>query len=156
MLKKHGENAQQKELITFNKGFEAYNKKVMYGIDIISVLNKAIDNNRKYGVEYYHDPKYKDMLDYYVNVVFTYHPKEADGTASKEAVTYSLKDDYRKEEGKNIIQKEFLNPVLESEDRIKDFKLAAFRCAEVTYQQKEDVTILETIGRVKQIEFKER
>lgn len=51
-------------LLSFNQGFEAYNKKIMYGTDIISVLNKAIDNNRTYDVETgYEGP-------YYVNVVF--------------------------------------------------------------------------------------
>ena len=45
------ENTQQKELLAFNSSFEAYNKKAMYGADIISVLNKAIDNNLKNGVE---------------------------------------------------------------------------------------------------------
>lgn len=128
----------------------------MYGIDIISVLNKAIDNNRKYGVEYYHEPKYQDMLDYYVNVVFTYHPKNANGITSNETVTYSLKEHYTKSDGNNLIKNNFLNPVLESEESIKDFKLAAFRCSEITYQQKKDATILETIGRIKQIEFTQR
>ena len=45
-------DTQQKELEDFNKSFEAYNKKIMYGTDIISVLNKAIDNNRRYEVEF--------------------------------------------------------------------------------------------------------
>lgn len=39
------DDTQQQELLDFNQGFEAYNKKIMYGADVISVLNKAIDNN---------------------------------------------------------------------------------------------------------------
>ncbi len=42
----------QKELIAFNTRFEAYNKKLMYGSDIISVFNQAIDNNRAFKIEY--------------------------------------------------------------------------------------------------------
>ena len=34
------------QISTFNSGFEAYNKKVMYGTDIISLMNKAIENNK--------------------------------------------------------------------------------------------------------------
>ena len=44
------ENGAQEELLKFNQGFEVYNKKIMYGSDVISVINKAIDNNKKYKV----------------------------------------------------------------------------------------------------------
>lgn len=37
------------ELESFNKNYEAYNKKRMYGADIITVVNKAIDYNRSLG-----------------------------------------------------------------------------------------------------------
>ena len=33
------------ELNAFNAQYEAYNKKIMYGTDVISVINKAADNN---------------------------------------------------------------------------------------------------------------
>ena len=36
-----------KQLQEFNQQWEAYNKKVLYGTDVISVVNKAIDNNKK-------------------------------------------------------------------------------------------------------------
>lgn len=58
-------NTSQEELLAYNQGFEAYNKKLMYGTDIISVINKAIDNNSKYDVqndknnEYYIDIEVK-------------------------------------------------------------------------------------------------
>lgn len=35
------------ELSKFNQQFEAYNKKLMYGVDVVSCLNKVIDNNKK-------------------------------------------------------------------------------------------------------------
>lgn len=35
----------QEELLAFNQSFASYNKKLMYGTDVISVINKAIDNN---------------------------------------------------------------------------------------------------------------
>lgn len=37
--------AQQKT--TFNKEYEAYNKRRMYGTDVITVINKATENNLK-------------------------------------------------------------------------------------------------------------
>ena len=39
-----------KETNAFNQGFEAYNKKLMYGSDVVSVINKAIDNNKRNNV----------------------------------------------------------------------------------------------------------
>ena len=36
----------QQQIASFNKSFEAYNRSVMYGTDLISVMNKANDHNR--------------------------------------------------------------------------------------------------------------
>ena len=38
----------EEELLKFNKSFNIYNKKVMYGSDVISAINNAIDNNERY------------------------------------------------------------------------------------------------------------
>ena len=38
----------EQSIIDFNKEYEAYNKKIMYGTDVISCINKAISNNEKY------------------------------------------------------------------------------------------------------------
>lgn len=35
-----------KQIAEFNEGYEAYNKQIMYGTDIITVVNKAIDHNK--------------------------------------------------------------------------------------------------------------
>lgn len=53
--------AATQEIVEFNEGYEAYNKKKMYGTDIITVVNKAINNNKKVA-QNTDDP-------YYVNVV---------------------------------------------------------------------------------------
>lgn len=46
----------------FNRSFEAYDKKVMYGTDIISVVNKAIDYNKKLKT---------DQEVYFIDIIFT-------------------------------------------------------------------------------------
>lgn len=57
------DNPTEAALLDFNQGFESYNRKVMYGADVISVLNKAIDNNRAYDVETdYEGPYYMDIV----------------------------------------------------------------------------------------------
>ena len=56
-------NYEEEELLAFNKGFEEFNKKIMYGADVISVINKAIDNNKRNGVTN------QKNSDFYVDVV---------------------------------------------------------------------------------------
>ena len=58
----HG-TEEQKEVLDFNNGFEIYNKNIMYGSDIISAINKAIDNNKRYGTTN------DKTSDYYVDIV---------------------------------------------------------------------------------------
>lgn len=36
------------QLAKFNLEYEVYNKSMMYGVDVISCLNKVISNNEKY------------------------------------------------------------------------------------------------------------
>ena len=51
------------EIKAFNDGYTSYNKKRMYGTDIITVVNKAIEHNKKIG-EIKEDP-------YYINIIIT-------------------------------------------------------------------------------------
>ena len=54
----------------FNQEYEVYDKKIMYGVDVISVLNKAQSNNEKYvKTKYYSGVGYN--TDYIINIVVT-------------------------------------------------------------------------------------
>ena len=157
------ENTDQKELMAFNSSFEAYNKKVMYGADILSVINKAIDNNRSYGVEYYEKPTESQFLDYYVNVIFKYQGQE-----------YNLMRDYTKPitaSSRNIIQKKYIDMAGKSDkdpqyktdrtyrnevDEFHTFKFTAFKCTDVKYTKKSDIknqVAAGAIGRVRELKF---
>ena len=46
MQNAQSEKKAQEQLVAFNRGYEAYNKRIMYGTDVISVVNKAIQNNK--------------------------------------------------------------------------------------------------------------
>lgn len=86
-----------KQLVEFNQKWEAYNKKVLYGTDIITVMNKAIQHNNNYNVE---------MSRYYINITIkfkndyreTFVRYKADGTEAhgfnradfRSGKTYSL------------------------------------------------------------------
>lgn len=59
------ENEKASQDIAFNQEFESYNKQNIYGAEIITILNKAIENNEKYGIT-------ADTTDpYYIDVVIT-------------------------------------------------------------------------------------
>ena len=42
---------QNLEVRKFNYGYEFYNKDKVNGLEVTTVINKAIDNNEKYGVQ---------------------------------------------------------------------------------------------------------
>ena len=54
----------REQIVKFNNIFLSYKKNAMYGTDIISILNLAIDNNIKYKVN-------SDSEEYFVNIGFT-------------------------------------------------------------------------------------
>ena len=51
MAEAQDEKISKQQTAEFNKQYEAYDKSRMYGTDIISVVNKAIDYNRRLDVE---------------------------------------------------------------------------------------------------------
>lgn len=46
--KEQEEQTKIEQLNAFNMAFEAYGKKVMYGADVITLINKVAENNKKY------------------------------------------------------------------------------------------------------------
>ena len=42
------EQIKTEQLAAFNAEFEAYNKKAMYGVDVITLINKVAENNKNY------------------------------------------------------------------------------------------------------------
>lgn len=46
--KEQEEQTKIEQLSAFNAEFEAYNKKIMYGTDVITLINKVAENNKKY------------------------------------------------------------------------------------------------------------
>lgn len=57
--KEQEEQTKVEQVAAFNAEFEAYNKKVMYGVDVITLINKVAENNKKYATN----------NDYQINVV---------------------------------------------------------------------------------------
>ena len=56
------DNEKISQEVEFNKEFESYNKQNLYGTDVITVLNKAMASNEKYGITYDpNDPYFIDV-----------------------------------------------------------------------------------------------
>lgn len=110
--KVNAENSQ--EVTAFNEPFVSYQKKRMYGTDVISILNLAISNNHKYhvnpGEEYYVNITFKLNQDI-LNITHTYKFNETTGKYEQISVfedipgdtsylkageEYSLENDYDK------------------------------------------------------------
>lgn len=84
------QNAQEQKLATeqlvaFNKEYEAYNKSLLYGTDVITVVNKAINNNKNMEIKPTEEK-------YYVNVIIKTKP-------DKEFKTKIIKVDNTKKKG---------------------------------------------------------
>lgn len=62
MMEAQDEKKAAEELAAFNMEYEAYNKRRMYGTDIITVVNKAINNNKSMRLNASTDP-------YYINII---------------------------------------------------------------------------------------
>ncbi len=77
------------EIAKFNEQFEAFNDKTIYGADILTIINKAIDNNDTHNIEkssngeYIDDGKYTVKIDIILltrdvenNIIEVKHPME--------------------------------------------------------------------------------
>lgn len=64
------EALEQAQITKFNRDYESYDKKRMYGVDVLTVLNKAIANNKSYA-NVINDKYYIGEGNYYIDVEIT-------------------------------------------------------------------------------------
>lgn len=165
------DNEKISQEVEFNKEFESYNKQNLYGTDVITVINKAIANNEKYGIEGdFDDPYYVDVQFTLASDVYGFvreYKREGSQkptiTETKYLQTPSLKGDIiysLKNNSGKLYQLTENNPVKVEETKKgniftrketyyadEDFKLRYFTCTGIEYEP--------TNGRVKTITFEE-
>lgn len=120
--------AEVKQLAEFNAEYEAYNKKLMYGAEVISVINKAEDNNIKY-----------EESDYKIIIKVT----------NESGNTEIVVDDHKNIHGSYIdddIFKTFVGYHEADGTKVDGKKTNAYECTEITYSS--------ITGRVKSMTFK--
>lgn len=121
----------QTETKQFNAKFEAYKDKTIYGADILSIINKAIDNNKAQNIE-------KDEEGNYL---------ENDKTSVKVDITLLNTD-----KDNNIIEVTYPMERLQKvglEGFIQNFSLIEFKCTEIEYNKQKRVSKI----KVKQLEI---
>lgn len=100
------------QLTAFNQQFESYHRNLLRGSDVVSVLNKVIDHNKKY----------EDVENYEMKAEFE----------MKEPVVYgsvNLKVG-------QVYNQNTINEIKQTKDAFDDFKRRIFDCTEIKYNQK--------------------
>lgn len=121
----------QTETKQFNAKFETYKDKTIYGADILSIINKAIDNNRIQNIP-------KDEEGNYI---------ENDTSSIKVDITLLSTD-----EDNNVIEVTYPMERLQQvglEGFIQNFSLVEFKCTEIEYNKQKRVSKI----KVKQLEI---
>ena len=123
-----------KQVTAFNSEYESYNRKLLRGTDVISLCNKAMDNNeRNYGI-----------ADKQINIQFQMaeafvYKKDVNNKGVKTNKTFNLGIRYNMSEITNIKN---------DSEAFTDFKRRIFNCQEVIYNT--------DTGRIKSMFFKEQ
>ena len=136
------ENSKQQaeQLKIFNEQYEAYNRKLLRGVDVISVINKVLDNNQKYGPDEYDEPNYLMQIEFEMLEGAVYQKDKQSGKNQKvDSVTFKTGINYNQNS---------ISEIKQSSEAFNDLKRRIFDCVEVRYHKE--------TGRVNYIKFIER
>ena len=133
---------QVEELARFNLEYEAYNKQRLYGVDVITVINKAIANNKKMDVLDKSDEKY------YINIEFKLEEALKNGLYYSEEKLYG--DGEKEEEYCDIDDNDFDTKFSKIPDELKE----RFT---ITYEESGEIKQIELIDLLsEESEFKDK
>lgn len=88
------EQTKNNQITAFNAEFEAYNKKIMYGTDVITLINKVAENNKKY----INNEEYQITLILDGNVVTS--SNSLIGTDAEKYIYTTIKTEYNSSSGR--------------------------------------------------------
>lgn len=111
---------QQNQAIQFNKQYEEYRNKELYGIDIVTVINKVTDNNEKYNIPKDENQMYIEDDENSIKVELNLISNVNEKTGKKEYVTHQMER----------LQQVGL------EGFITNFNLTTFQCENIEYHKK--------------------
>ena len=104
------------QIAAFNREYDSYNKRKMYGTDVITVVNKAINHNKKIGLT--------EVDPYYVQIVIeTTEDFKTTGQVVDTSKPKDNKEDMTEDEIKNITGKtEIKTTLLKGIHNLGDWK----------------------------------
>ncbi len=108
-------NAESNSLKSFNSEYEQYLGQTLYGTDILTIINKAIDNNEKYAIEKDNEGYYLENEENVVKVELTLLSLDEEGNTKE--VTHQM---------------ERLNQI-GLDKFIMSFNLTEFKCTNIEY-----------------------
>ena len=111
---------QRKQAIAFNGQYEYYQNKDLYGIDVVTVINKATDNNTKYNIPKDSKGMYIEDQENSIKVELNLIAGVEEKTNQNIMVTKQMED----------LQKVGL------EGFITNFNLTTFQCKKMEYHKK--------------------
>jgi len=127
-----------KKLQDFNKQYEAFNRNNLYGVDIISVLNKIIDNNAKEK-----NSDYKITMNVKITTPKNGLPVLDVGNYNLEELEEAIAESITESEQNKAVAEEYGQKSWYDAYRV--FKVAGFKCTSIDYSPK--------TGRVQNMEF---
>ncbi len=117
------------QLTEFNREYEAFNRRDLWGGQIISVMNKMLDNNNKYAT--LDEDNYMMDISVKFTVIDDFFNKKKEGTTYSTLVSFSQK----------------FAEAQRTEDQLTELKRKLFKCVSVEYN--------EETGRVQKMYFEE-
>lgn len=134
MFKAEQDKKEIEQVTAFNNQYESYNKKLLRGTDVISVINKVLDNNTKYGVNGYNEPNYIMNVEFEMKETLVY---TTNGISNNSSFKVGQKYDINS-----------FATIKNNQEIFTDFKRRIFDCTSVKYNN--------TTGRVNYMLFVER
>ncbi len=120
-----------KEISSFNEQFETYKEKTIYGADILTIINKAIDNNNSHNIKKDENGNYIEDDKYSIKIELVLLTEDEKG--NKKEVTHPME----------TLEKAGLDGF------IANFSLTEFKCEKIEYNKEKRVSQIQ----VKQVEI---
>ncbi len=127
----NGNRAKEKEIASFNSQFERFKGKIMYGADVLTIINSARENNTNHNVTKNEQGLYEENDENSMKVQIILLSKNEEGKIEEK--TYPME----------TLEKAGLNTF------ISNFGLTTFECSNIEYNKQKRVNKI----TVKQLEM---
>lgn len=141
IAKSQDELSEHEQLVAFNKKYDSYNKQLLHGTDLITLMNMAYEDNLK------SDDEIKVEIQAYLfdKSAYIYNESGVDaGKRTPNGDMFSLDQDVVRQFSKSSVK--------DDRAKVNDFKRRVFECVDVKYNGEDTGT---GTGRICYMEFDE-